>query len=113
MYNSTKNKIFETLIFKQFGQDNNYDRLRHNILNIRETMSENHKSFRTLSAQRQLDYCSAIGVIAVHTQLQHMNENRPLSKPENNRYSHSIDRGWNGITVFEVVQEQEILKIEN
>ncbi len=98
MYSSTKNKLFENLIFNKFGQDANYDRLRHNILNIRETMSENHKSFRTLSAQRQFDWCSTIGVIAVHTQLQHMNENKPLSNPENKKYSHSIDRGWKEIT---------------
>lgn len=100
-------------MFKNFGQDKNYDRIRHNILNIRATMSENHKSFRTLSAQRQFEYCSTIGVIAVHTQLQHMNENKPISKPENRRYSHSIDRDWKGVKVFEVVQEQESLKFEN
>lgn len=47
-----------------------------------------------MSKRKQFEYCETIGVIAVHTQLQHMNENRPLSTPKNERYEYSIDRDW-------------------
>lgn len=87
-------RAFENLIFKSYGQDNNYDRLRHNILNIRQTMLDRHVCFGKMSKKKQFNYCETIGVIAVHTQLQHMNENRPLTLPEDKIYKYSIDRNW-------------------
>jgi hypothetical protein len=95
-------RAFEKLIFKSYGQDKNYDRLRHNILNIRQSMFDRHKCFKSMSLKRQFEYCETIGVIAVHTQLQHMNENRPLTLPEDKRYKYSIDRDWQDVNYVEL-----------
>ena len=95
-------RAFEKLIFKSYGQDKSYDRLRHNILNIRQSMFDRHKCFKSMSLKRQFEYCETIGVIAVHTQLQHMNENRPLTLPEDKRYKYSIDRDWKDVKYVEL-----------
>ena len=95
-------RAFEKLIFKSYGQDNNYDRLKHNILNIRQSMIDRHKCFKSMSLKRQFEYCETIGVIAVHTQLQHMNENRPLTLPEDKYYKYSIDRDWKDVKYVEL-----------
>lgn len=100
--NVLADRAFERLIFKSYGQDENYDRLRHNLLNIRQSMLDRHKCFKSMSVKRQYEYCETIGVIAVHTQLQHMNENRPLTLPEDKRYKYSIDRDWKEIKYVEL-----------
>lgn len=93
---------FEKLIFNSYGQDNNFDRLRHNLLNIRKSMSDRHSCFKRMSLKRQFEYCETVGVIAVHTQLQHMNENRPITLPEDKQYKYSIDRNWKNVKYVEL-----------
>lgn len=104
---------FDILIFKSYSQDKNYDRLRHNLHNIRESMLKRHESFKKLSLKMQFEYCETIGVIAVHTQLQHMNENRPLSHPEKKVYSYSIDRNWKEIKPIEITdtEHKDLMKV--
>ncbi len=88
------NEYFEKLIFKHFGQDNNFDRLKHNLLNIRQSMLQRHKDFKLMSIKKQFEYCNTIGVIVIHTQLQNLNENMPLSLPKDKFYKYSIDRNY-------------------
>lgn len=93
---------FEKLIFDAYGQNKNYDRLKHNMLNVRTSMLSRHADFKRMSLKKQFEYCETIGVIAVHTLLQHMNENRPLTKPKDVYYKQSIDRDWNDIKYIEL-----------
>jgi hypothetical protein len=94
------NQYFEKLIFKHLGQDPNFDRLKHNLLNIRESMLKRHKDFKLMSIKKQFEYCNTIGVIVVHTQLQTLNENMPLSLPKDNYYKYSIDRNFKKIKLI-------------
>jgi len=99
-------RAFEKLIFKSYGQDKNYDRLRHNLLNIRQSLFDRHKCFKSMPLKRQFEYCETIGVIAVHTQLQYMNENRPLTLSEDKRYKYSIDRDWQDVKYVELQHDR-------
>lgn len=92
--NVLSDSAFERLIFKSYSKSKNYDKIRHNILNIRQSMSDRHICFKSMSKKRQFEYCETIGLIVIQTNRQHMNENRPLYFPENKRYEYSIDRDW-------------------
>lgn len=104
MNKTTEEKKFEKMIFKKFGQDKNFDHLKLNILNIRQTMLEEHACFKKMSLKKQFEYCATIGTIAIHTVLQHMNENRPLTLPEDKRFTFSINRDWKEIKYIKLNQ---------
>ena len=94
-------KAFEKLIFKSYGQVKNYDKLKHNLLNIRQTMLERQNCFKSMSLKRQFNFCETISTIALHTLLQHMNENRPITVQEDKHYKYSIDRNWKVVKYVE------------
>lgn len=102
MNNTTEEKKFKKMIFEKFGQDKNFDHLKLNIMNVRQTMLEEHACFKKMSLKKQFEYCATIGTIAIQTVLQHMNENRPLTFPEDKRYKFSIDRDWKKVECIEL-----------
>lgn len=83
---------FEDLIFKNYGQEQDYEIIKHNLLNIRETMLRNHDFFDILSPFQQLCCCGTIAVIVLHSRMDYMSKNMPISKPKGKRFEYSIDR---------------------
>ena len=95
-------KALNELIFDGFGQDKNYHKIRHKLLNAHETMFEKHESFRLLPLEKQLDYCVTICAIVTDTVRQSVNEVKPLSKPNDTKYEYSIDRNWQELTPIKI-----------
>jgi hypothetical protein len=95
-------EIIEALIFTKYNQSVNYDKIRLNIINIRQTMLERHNGFCKMSIKKQFNYCETIGVIAIHTKIQYMTETNPISLSKNVTYEYSIDRNWEPPKYFEL-----------
>lgn len=87
-----RQKEFEILIFKEFRQNEIFEKIRSRILNVRETMLNSHNSFGHFSTQRQFDYCVTITMIAISSQRQQQNESIPISRPKDIFFTYSIDR---------------------
>jgi len=104
----TKQKGFKNLIFKTYAQDKNYDRIKCNLLNVRETMIAAHECFNKITLKKQFEYCNTIALIALHTQMQFMDENRPLSLPTNANYKYSMDRNFKKPRYVEVTVKASI-----
>ena len=104
-------KIIESLIFTKYGQDDNYDKIRLNIINIRQTMLERHNCFCKMSIRKQFNYCETIGVIAIHTKIQYMIENKPFTLPKNDAHKYSIDRNYETPKYFELPPRSQFDKL--
>lgn len=87
---------FNDLIFNAYGQNRGFFKIKHILLNVRDSMLSRHTCFAKMPLDRQFAYCDTIATIAIHSQLQHLNENRPISAPKKEYYKYSIDRDWKG-----------------
>ncbi|RYF78882.1 MAG: hypothetical protein EOO39_00240 [Cytophagaceae bacterium] len=89
-----KRKAFEDLIFKGFGQMDIYDKVRHQLLRIRETMSELQPLYRSMSAVTQYNFATAINIIATHTGTQLINQFRIINRSKDEVFKYSMDEGF-------------------
>jgi hypothetical protein len=87
-----KTKKFKALIFSKYGQHKSYDDIILNMTNIRENLNNTHIFFINMSAKSQYDLCVTIMLITIQTLSQHINENMPLSLPEDKKYPYSMNR---------------------
>lgn len=97
MIKDKSEKAFLKLLFDRFGSDENYIEIVQYFVNIRRSMCSNHKSFKNFGVRLQLEYCVTISLIVVHSRLQYINENRPLSFPEKKIYQYSVEKSTSDV----------------
>lgn len=81
---------FEQYIDDAFFQENSYEKMRHQLLHVRQKMSI-HKSFSRQSVKAQFEQCVTILIIATQSQTDVIHNIRILRKPETKEFPYSID----------------------
>lgn len=59
----TKDEKFQDIIWNTYSQNNNYDKLKHQLNRVRGLMIK-HRSFNAMSAKEQFDQSVTICIIA-------------------------------------------------
>lgn len=92
---------FEELIYDQYKDCEDYEVLRHRLLTVRELMLQ-HPAFKKASVNDQLYMSVTINIIVTDSILDHMNQTRPLSLPEDKVFKYSVDNGFKPMKTIEI-----------
>jgi len=109
MAKKSQQEIFDNHIFKLFHDEDNYDKLKHQLNRARSIMMERHECFRNKSAYRQFEYCVSICIIAVQTSTKDLRQFR-LSGDMNEVFKYALNEGYNKPNVIELDSAQKLLE---
>lgn len=91
-----RNKAFENLVFKDYGQDSNYDKIIFNLERCYTIFMRQVPFFRKMTAAEQYKICSTSVLMTTCTVTQQITNLRIISKKEHSQYvkDYSIDYGY-------------------
>ncbi len=88
-----KKKKFDQMIWDAFSQDNNYDKLKHQLCNIRKSMY-GHTAFRNLAVKDQFSLSVTIGIISCQSSRYSMNKISIFNKNTNAVFEYAPEEGF-------------------
>lgn len=82
---------FDQLINQQFGNSENFQKLKNQIKNVRQTMSK-YDEFKKLKVKTQFEFCLTIAIIATQTANQSLQQIKLFGNVNTETLEYSIDR---------------------
>lgn len=94
-------KKFERLIWQDFKDTPNYDKVKYQLERVRATMGASNPCFLEMPVMRQYKYCITICMIALQTSQKDLRQ-LSLTKNRNEVFPYSMDEGYQKPVVIDV-----------
>ncbi len=96
-------KYFTKYLEEGFGSEGNFHKMAHMVTKAWESLRELSPKINNLSLKNQYEVAVATSVVAIETKRHHIEENKPLTKPDPDKtFIHSIDWGYKPPKIVDV-----------